>query len=312
MERYDTTKTWSINDSQQGARSLDEISKYAKSKKFNCKAVPLFPFIPIDHVIIDTLHLFLRISDNLIELLIRELTRQDAVGKLQKFPNGFQREKHKHMAFSWKINKDTKKLEYRDLTGPEKLILFQHINFSTLLPSYDKCNDLEKLWSDFIEIIGDLKLTFTSEESIINLKSKIKNFFSLFLTLYQSKDVTPYMHALNAHVPEFLSLYKNIAYFTQQGMEKINDTASKDYFRSTNHTGISALKQLFLKKNRIHFLEAEGCERVKARYRCKNCSKNSHNIKTCTEKFTNCGFATCCAHLKKVNNVYIKKCLIAQ
>ena len=26
--------------------------------------------------------------------------------------------------FEWKINKDTEKLEYRDLTGPEKLLLF--------------------------------------------------------------------------------------------------------------------------------------------------------------------------------------------
>ena len=31
-------------------------------------------------------------------------------------------------------------------------------------------------------------------------------------------------------------------------MEKYHDYVSKDYFRSTNHTGISALKQLFLKK----------------------------------------------------------------
>lgn len=33
----------------------------------------------MDHVIIDTLHLFLRISDVLIDLLIRELRRSDAI-----------------------------------------------------------------------------------------------------------------------------------------------------------------------------------------------------------------------------------------
>ena len=31
-------------------------------------------------------------------------------------------------------------------------------------------------------------------------------------------------------------------------MEKYNDTVSKDYSRSSNHRGVSALKQLFLKK----------------------------------------------------------------
>ena len=94
---------------------------FAKSKKFNCKATPLFNFIPIDHVIIDTLHLFLRISDNLTELLIRELRRKDACEKITTFHNGFSREKFKHMAayetflktlgisFEWRINKDTKK-----------------------------------------------------------------------------------------------------------------------------------------------------------------------------------------------------------
>ena len=66
------------------------------------------------------------------------------------------------------------------------------------------------------------------------------------------------MHALYAHVPEFLNLQTNIAHYTQQGMEKYNDRASKDYFRSTNHRGIAALKQLFLKKNRIQYPKAAG------------------------------------------------------
>jgi len=79
-------------------------------------------------VIFDTLHLFLRISDNLIDLLITELCRQDAIDKNDTFSKGFCRNKYKHMAgyetsvkslgisFEWKINKDTKTLEYRDLT----------------------------------------------------------------------------------------------------------------------------------------------------------------------------------------------------
>ena len=68
---------------------------------------------------------------------------------------------------------------------------------------------------------------------------------------------------LHNHVPEFLKLYKNIEYFTQQSMEKYNDKASKDYFRPTNHHGASALEQLFLKQNRVQRLSRIGCERVK-------------------------------------------------
>lgn len=152
------------------------------------------------------------------------------------------------ISFEWKIDKDTKKLEYRDLTGPEKLLLIQNINFKSLLPNCRVTGDLEVLWSCFMDIVGDLKLDYTTDDAIANLEGTIKKWFTKFLELYQAKDVTPYMHALYAHVPQFLTLYKNLAYFTQQGMEKYNDTVSKDYFRSSNHRGVSALKQLFSKK----------------------------------------------------------------
>ena len=51
-------------------------------------------------------------------------------------------------------------------------------------------------------------------------------------------------------------------------MEKYNNTASKDYFRSSNHRGVPTLKQLFLKKHRMQLLEAAGLERVKESYNC--------------------------------------------
>ena len=63
-------------------------------------------------------------------------------------------------------------------------------------------------------------------------------------------------------------------------MEKYNDRASKDYFRSTNHEGVDALKQLFLKKNRIQFLEAAGYGREKNSFKCRNCLNFGHIIKT--------------------------------
>lgn len=66
-------------------RDSQEIGKHAKSKRYNCKTNPLFNFISIENVVIDTLHLLLRISDNLIELLIRELRRKDAMDKVSTF-----------------------------------------------------------------------------------------------------------------------------------------------------------------------------------------------------------------------------------
>ena len=217
------------------------------------------------------------------------------------FSEGFLRDKYNHMAeyeafltsigisFNFHINKDTRKLEYRDLTGPEKLKVIQNIDIPALSPKLDNSKDLQQIWCDFMEIIGDLNLDYTSEDTIMQLKAKIVAWYNAFLQAYQTKDVTPYMHALCSHVPQFLSLYQNIAYYTQQGMEMYNDRASRDYFRSTNHKGVDTLKQLFLKKNRIQFLEAAGYERVKNSYKCRNCSNLGHTIKTCTSKCANCG-----------------------
>ena len=321
-QRYDTSKTWSLTDKLYGARSCGEITKHSKTTTYNCKSTPLFDFIPIDHVIIDTLHLFLRVSDNLFELLIKELRRQDAIDKVKAFPNGINKEKCKHMAsyqvflqqigisFEWKVEPNTKKLEYRDLTGPEKLCVFQHINFQVLLPHYKDVKELEKLWRDFIDIIGDLKLDFPTEESIKQLQIKLQSWFQQFLHLYQAKDVTPYMHAFYHHIPEFLRLYQNVAFFNQQGMEKYNDIASKDYFRSSNHRGICALEQLFLKKQRVQFLEGAGYERVKESGRCSNCDTQGHNIKTCTKPCKLCTYAVCCGHLEKVEKKWVQKCTL--
>ena len=91
-------------------------------------------------------------------------------------------------------------------------------------------------------------------------------------------------------------------------MEKYNDIASKDYFRSSDHKGIAASEQLFLKKQRIQFLEAAGCERVKTSVMCLNCQGQGHTIKTCTNKCTYCNYNVCCGHLEKVDKKWVQKC----
>ena len=90
---------------------------------------------------------------------------------------------------------------------------------------------------------GDWKfLAMVCGANVLGVSNHIMSWLEFFLEIYQTRDVTPYTNALCFHVPEFLSLYQNISYCTQQGMEKYNDRASKDYFRSTNHKGIDALK----------------------------------------------------------------------
>ena len=83
-QRWDMSQEWSLLDTKKGARTVDEIAEKSKLSKhnttrFNCVHEPLFPFIPLKRVVIDTLHLFLRICDVLINLLIRDLRLLDNI-----------------------------------------------------------------------------------------------------------------------------------------------------------------------------------------------------------------------------------------
>ena len=61
-------------------RNIDNISLAALpklKKKFNVSHPPLFPTIPFVNVVVDNLHLFLRVADVLINHLIEVVTSSD-------------------------------------------------------------------------------------------------------------------------------------------------------------------------------------------------------------------------------------------
>ena len=295
---YDGSKEWSLSDLNKGARTVAEIEKASSSsrgEKFNVKNSPLFPSIPISRVIIDSLHLFLRISDNLINLLIMDFRRLDAIDKKKTFNDVNDFSKFKHMAgweeflnnklkipFNWHICKESKKLKWRDLTGPEKLRLFRNVDFKMLLPDHPEQESISSLWSKFLTITELLSSSGPGVSKNI-IEENSKSFIEHFLKHYQTKHVIPYMHALRWHVPEFVQLYGKISQFTQQGLEKLNDKTTKDFFRSTNQRGLESLRQIMAKRNRLEYLEDLGCFREKRKMACSNCNQLGHNIKTCRE-----------------------------
>lgn len=72
-----------------------------------------------------------------------------------------------------------------------------------------------------------------------------KSWQSKFLQVhvYQTKNITPYMHAFVAHVPEFLKIHGAIAPYTQQGLEKLNDSLTQFFLpwqQSQTHTSFKA------------------------------------------------------------------------
>lgn len=105
-------------------------------------------------------------------------------------------------------------------------------------------------------------------------------------------------------------MYGTISSFTQQGLEKLNDKTTKDFFRSTNQRGMDALKQIVQKRNRIEYFEDLGSQRGTRSVTCGNCKLEGHNIKTCLSPCSSCAFKPCCSplHVIKSNSKWVTKC----
>ena len=138
LDRADLAQEWSISDHSLGARSIEENLELSRKrrKQFNVSHAPLFPSIPLTHVVIDNLHLFLRVSDVLISRLLDELKRQDAIEKARKFTSGFDITKHKHLeryqqfvsslgipSYNFYIGQNSKVLKVRSLTALRSCVL---------------------------------------------------------------------------------------------------------------------------------------------------------------------------------------------
>ena len=155
------------------------------------------------------------------------------------------------------------------------------IDISNLLPSIPKNDEIQQLWSSFICLINSLKLGKDCDAN--EIETGEKQWVTKFRSVYQTKHVTPYVHALAMHVPEFVRKYGNISSFGQPGLEKLNDVTTTHYLRGTNHRkkDSEALFQLLQKRNRLEELEAEGYRRQKRVSTCSNCGDSGHNKRRC-------------------------------
>ena len=99
------------------------------------------------------------------------------------------------------------------------------------------------------------------------------------------------------HIGEFMTIHGSILPFNQQALEK-NDVITKIFFRSSNHQGDTALRQIIEKQNRIEHLESIGIKKIKLReIQCSNCKGQGHNRLSCPAPCQKCTFAPYKDHL---------------
>ena len=70
--------------------------------------------------------------------------------------------------------------------GPEKHRLFHNINIPTLFPTMDSKEQLQKVWSDFYDLIIQLGKQEFSVSDVDSFEHSAKSWVTNFLELYQT------------------------------------------------------------------------------------------------------------------------------
>ncbi|RNA33906.1 hypothetical protein BpHYR1_024178 [Brachionus plicatilis] len=199
------------------------------------------------------------VSDVLNRLLVRHICSHDNIGKNNKI----YLPKHKYLAIYIQFFQEKCRIKVDhfetpvkgnvtpDFVGDEKERISEIIDFINDFQSIVKIDSIHKLWVDFYEIYYLLK-----DNAIMPylMKKKTIDWLELFLKIYLSTHLTPYIHAFTTHLFQFQRVYGDINLFNLQGLEKLNDQTTNEYFKSSNK-GPKTMVQLILRRLRMdHFM----------------------------------------------------------
>ena len=197
---------------------------------------PLLKSDAYEFVMIDILHLYLRISDQILVAACglmgekgRELFAEFCV------ENGANRFKLRQTD-----KDDASKIKISSLTGPNRrkiLPALSVIKLRSFLP-VDDANCVFSVLSLFLEIMAAFD---KPEVDVYKLTKDVKRFVALFCVLKNDTLIPDYVHLL-LHVPFLVSQFGNIKRFEQQAVERNNKFVEKKYFSQSKCDVKQALK----------------------------------------------------------------------
>jgi hypothetical protein len=267
-----------IAKNQRGDRQIEWIiSKKMSILNENPKAYPghhsppLFNMIPLDHYVTDKLHIMLRITDHLWELVLQEIKNKGLFNDITRNIIIKEMETLKiHFEF-WK-NRDTDNWCYTSLMGNDKLCILRKFNLAKLFDP-ERAALIRSLWNGFAELYD---LLGERETNPHYFRLKAKEWYELFLKktvvnpetniilvqgLYRSSDLTPYIHVLVSHIWEFMLKHQRwgLNSFSCSAVEKKNHNHVSYFFRKTLKNGgkfqnkTSAIREIMEHENRLFF-----------------------------------------------------------
>ncbi len=218
----------------------------------------LFPFINIKNVIIDVLHMDLRVTDRLELLLRKDIESMDCTFSNNLASNA-NLKKYTDYLESIGIKKPTKienkEVVLRGLSGNEKRKMSEKISLEVLFPSLNKTCEKNKMWKDFKTIMSSAK--GKNIQQVDGIREKTLEWYFLYRSLTFQKEITPYIHIFGMHLHEQIAHLKSkglsLNRFSMQGLEKLNDFFTQYYHRATNKKN-NYIGQILKKRCRVELL----------------------------------------------------------
>jgi hypothetical protein len=209
---------------------------------------PLLPMIPLDHYVPDELHIMLRVWDRMWALVIQELKSENRFNDYSRAIISKEMQRISVRFYFWQDH-DTQNWSYTSLMGSDKEIVLRDFNFEVIFDK-ERAKLISQLWRDFYALYNAMKQLETDPTLFA---TQAKKWLDLFLTpfqgepntisfkkgLYRPKDVTPYIHVLVHHVPEFIDKHQNFGFaaFSCAAVEKKNHDQVSAFFRKTMKDG---------------------------------------------------------------------------
>ena len=270
-DRYDMTKAIDYYEQASLKRTFDDIVKCSVSKSYSVKAMPLLQ-IDLEDIIIDELHLLLRITDrltmNLINLMLQQDKRKVFKGSTcSTFTQPFLKKLEQCInscGITFKIfekmNADgsgSGHYDYTTLTGNDKKKLLSCLpsQFHEFVSDPNISERVARLWKEFEDLYNYLSSCNISSSDFF---AKATNWVTHYLALggiapgFEKRSITPYMHCMVYHIPQFIARHGSIKKFSGQLVEKTNDKLRKvhnlksSYFDSSYEAMTSIKRQQLL------------------------------------------------------------------
>ena len=229
---------------------VERCTKRRHEDACGCKFSPLLN-INFFRIIPDTLHMHLRIGGALIhgiiEWAVNNNKREELLAELAECGVRLNLSEVKEESGATKYT-------YPTLDGNNIKRVLQLIKLNFLPTDGNRREATRQCIAEFNKLMAGLAAEKTSGDYIEpdQFKEKAKKFIGLAREVFFDEDITPYMHTLVYHVPQFLQKYGTIYQFNCQAVEKKNHAQNCSFHRTTQHGGLgsSYTRQVLEEENR--------------------------------------------------------------